>query len=823
MHDFFYDAGFDEASGNAQTDNYGRGGEGGDPILGEAQDYSGTDNANNSTPADGASPRVQMYKWTTTDPSRDGDIDTGIISHEWGHTLSNRLIGNASGLSNNQGGGMGEGWSDFVALLTLTRDTDVNVASNSTWNGVYGLGAYAFDGTNPHYYGIRRYPYSTDMTKNPLTFQHIDEGVALPTDPAPRSGSDVGSHAEVHNTGEIWATMLWECYAALLDVPGRSFLEANTRMRRYLVSGLKLTPNAPTFVEARDALLAAIYASDPADFALCAAGFAKRGIGIGAVAPDRNSTTNSPVIESFKAGNDLSFVSAEIVDGSINCDSDGVLDNGETAKLKVRVRNTGFGNLSATTGTVSTTSSVVSFPNGATINFPASKPFETVEGTVDVSMSGANGPTTIRLDVGVTDPGLFDVRTITGSLTHIGNSDFLAASSTTDHVEGPDPVWTTAADAALDTSTPWRRVATSDGGQQWFWPDAAPTSDMRLVSPPLMVGTGTFKFTFKNRWQFEMSPSQVACNSYDGCLFDGGVLELSQDGGATWTDIGASITANGYDGTINTYTSLPADTPGNNPLLGRNAYVSPLFRSKTTAVTTTVNLGTTYAGKTVQIRFRAATDQGGGSVGWEIDDLAFTGITNTPFTSRIAQPALCGGNHAPLANAGPLQTVVGGSVVTLAGSGADADRDPLTYTWTQTSGPSVTLSDVHSTGATFTAPAVTGNVTITLQLVANEGHVDSAPSTVRILVTDVPPPPPDLSTPSLDLSPPPSSVDLSTEPPADLGEPNDLASAPPDLANQPPSGGCSCDVTHGGSSSGPAAWLSALVLLGLALRRRSSI
>src|SRR5262249_53121863 len=158
------------------------------------------------------------------------------------------------------------------------------------------LGAYAFGGTNPHYYGVRRYPYSTDMTKNPLTFKHIADGTALPTDPAPNgNGAD---NSEVHNTGEIWATMLWECYAALLDVPGRSFLDANTRMRRYLVSGLKLTPNTPTFVEARDALLAAIYGSDPADFALCAAGFAKRGIGLGAVAPDRYSINNYPVTES---------------------------------------------------------------------------------------------------------------------------------------------------------------------------------------------------------------------------------------------------------------------------------------------------------------------------------------------------------------------------------------------------------------------------------------------------------------------------------------------------------------------------------------------
>ena len=56
LHDRWYEAGFDEASGNAQKSNFGRGGIGGDPILAEGNDFSGTDNANMATPADGAQP-----------------------------------------------------------------------------------------------------------------------------------------------------------------------------------------------------------------------------------------------------------------------------------------------------------------------------------------------------------------------------------------------------------------------------------------------------------------------------------------------------------------------------------------------------------------------------------------------------------------------------------------------------------------------------------------------------------------------------------------------------------------------------------------------
>ncbi|HRI71863.1 MAG TPA: M36 family metallopeptidase, partial [Polyangium sp.] len=63
MHDYWYDSGFTEAAGNAQASNYGRGGLQGDPLRAEGQDTRGTNrnNANMSTPADGSSPRMQMY------------------------------------------------------------------------------------------------------------------------------------------------------------------------------------------------------------------------------------------------------------------------------------------------------------------------------------------------------------------------------------------------------------------------------------------------------------------------------------------------------------------------------------------------------------------------------------------------------------------------------------------------------------------------------------------------------------------------------------------------------------------------------------------
>ena len=84
------------------------------------------------------------------------------------------------------------------------------------------------------------------MSKNPLTFKHIADATPLPATPpiSPRGGGSVNS--EVHNTGEVWASMLWECYSNLLNDTARlSFAQAQDRMKRYLVASFKMTPSGP--------------------------------------------------------------------------------------------------------------------------------------------------------------------------------------------------------------------------------------------------------------------------------------------------------------------------------------------------------------------------------------------------------------------------------------------------------------------------------------------------------------------------------------------------------------------------------------------------
>jgi hypothetical protein len=299
LHDVWYQQGFDEASLNAQTNNYGRGGAGNDSVKAEGEDRSGTNNANMNTPADGGRPRMQMYRFTgggILNPQRDSSHDFGILAHEWMHYMSNRLVGNASGLNNNQGGSMGEGWGDWNGLTQIIRPGD-------DLDGVFTTGAYCtllfWSNYNDNYYfGIRRYPYSTRMDRAPLTFKDIGPGLVFPGG-VPRNTNIGGSASEVHNAGEIWAQMLWEGTAALMKTYGVD--AGRDRMMRYVADGMKATPTGPTYGQARDGVITAANAAHPEDVPLLWKAFAKRGIGEGAVSPDSGSFNHGGITESFVA------------------------------------------------------------------------------------------------------------------------------------------------------------------------------------------------------------------------------------------------------------------------------------------------------------------------------------------------------------------------------------------------------------------------------------------------------------------------------------------------------------------------------------------
>ncbi|MGI9106372.1 MAG: T9SS-dependent M36 family metallopeptidase [Pyrinomonadaceae bacterium] len=424
VHDVFYQYGFNEAAGNFQSNNYGKGGGGNDYVQAEAQDGSGTNNANFGTPPDNGSttgasrPRMQMFVWTfpfsnavivnntaiagnypasgaeagpaltttgitgdvvlgldpsdaagasTTDgcspltnassvagkialldrgscsfvikiknaqnagaiavimgnnapgdpitmggadatitipsvmvtldnansykanlpfnaslkinpnppPSRDSDFDAGVIAHEYGHGISNRLTGgrlNTSCLGNQEQ--MGEGWSDFTGLVLTTDPLDTATTAR-------GIGTYVSyqPGTGN---GIRPTPYSTDMSVNASTYNTI-KTAAVP-----------------HGVGYVWATMLWEMYWNLVEVHGYNpnvyepwNTGGNNLAIQLVTDGMKLQPCSPGFINGRDAILQAdMNLTGGANQCLIWKAFAKRGLGFSATQGSNTSVTD---------------------------------------------------------------------------------------------------------------------------------------------------------------------------------------------------------------------------------------------------------------------------------------------------------------------------------------------------------------------------------------------------------------------------------------------------------------------------------------------------------------------------------------------------
>ncbi len=315
IHDVTYKFGFTEVARNFQSNNYGNGGLGNDSVQAEAQDGSGTNNANFATPTDGSRPRMQMYLWTAPNPDRDGDVDNRIIVHEYTHGISNRLTGTGSGLSAIQSRGMGEGWGDFLSLLLTQDPADLQ-------NGAYGVGTYALGqpNTGP---GVRRFPYSYDVNVGPISWDAYGSGTGNLL-----NGGTITRSTAVHGTGEIWCSSLWDMtwnlvnkhgYAADLSTgynPATGDDEGNLLAFRLVLDAMKLQPAQPSFTEARNAVLAADVAlTGGANQLEIWQAFARRGLGVNASTPNSGST--APVTLSFEIPVADPFINSHSPSGTI--------------------------------------------------------------------------------------------------------------------------------------------------------------------------------------------------------------------------------------------------------------------------------------------------------------------------------------------------------------------------------------------------------------------------------------------------------------------------------------------------------------------------
>ncbi|MBI5372453.1 MAG: M36 family metallopeptidase [Sphingobacteriales bacterium] len=559
MHDMSYTYGFDEVGGNFQNDNQGRGGAGADYVIADAQDAGGTNNANFATPADGSRPRMQMYLWTLTSPQRDGDLDNGVVSHEYGHGISNRLTGgpaNVSCLGNAEQAG--EGWSDYMSLM---MGTDWSTATINDGVIRRGIGTYVLGqpitGT-----GIRSFPYSTDMAIYPKTYANLP-GSVIP-----------------HGVGEIWCMMIWEMTWEIikqdnyietnfLNPPGAvSTWRGNAAAMKLVIEGMRLQPCSPGFVQSRDAILQAdqVFFGGRYKCSIWKA-FAKRGLG-------RNASQGS---------------NTSINDGV----ADFSVDSGSFALNP--------GSATATEGTPLTYTNVVSAGEcTAMTNY-------VLRDTLPTTVTWVSGGVYTPADRVVTfSPITLPINTSQNFAVtvNVNNGTYFApVQHVNDPVTAIAPNWT----AASTTANVWATsgAAVHSAPLAFFSPDPALTSDQTLrTTGTFVLPSGPSAFSRLSFWHRYTTES-----NWDGC-----VVEISTNGGGSWSDLGQYMSGARYNATLNSSA---------NPLAGRAAFSG----NSGAYVNTVINLAA-YAGQTVMFRFRLGSDGSVGSTGWYVDDIV---MESAPF------------------------------------------------------------------------------------------------------------------------------------------------------------------------------------------------
>lgn len=677
IHNVFYQHGFTEAAGNFQNDNMGRGGAGNDYVLAEAQDGSGTDNANFATPADGGSGRMQMFLWsavggiTISSPSSiagnyssvesnlsannklqnlgsrtgqvvlfkddatgttsfacsggpandlvgkialinrgncsfvikikeaqdagaigvimvnnvagspitmggtdntitipavmvsnvdgasiynqlisnqtvnatlnvgvelDGDVDNGIVVHEYGHGISNRLTGgrtNASCLSNAEQGG--EGWSDYMALM-LTQNWATTTLADKT--KPRGVGTYAI-GENINGEGIRAYPYCTDMAINPLTYADVG-----------------GTSTQVHFIGTVWCTALWDMTWNMIDMDGinpniynATGTGGNVRALRLVTEGMRIQTCRPGFLDARDAILVAdsILYNGRYKCAIWKA-FAKRGFGFSATQGSSGSATDqSPAFDV----------------------PTGVRLNKEIATRAVGQNKQITLNLSAT---------CMCEPNQNNIKLVDTIP------TGFIHVSNVGGGVVIGNRVEFNNLSFAnELETKNFSITLLAGTGCAIDTAVNDNRETSTKGNMTS--AIITGSTGWATssVQSSSGANSWFGTNASTASNITLTSG-LFTGKNLSVLQFRHSHDFENK-------------LDAGVVEISSNGGSSWVNASPYFVLNGYNNTVagngyngNAYTGVNGRRFGTSILrlngFNNNASMRFRFRLQTNSTNT---------------------------------------------------------------------------------------------------------------------------------------------------------------------------------------------------------------------------------------------
>ena len=267
----------------------------------------------------------------------------------------------------------------------------------------------------------------------------------------------------------------------------------------------------------------------------------------------------------------------------------------------------------------------------------------------------------------------------------------------------------------LPASRPWTRLPDPQAHSPAFsfFTDGAATQgasggkDDRLISPPQFI-SATSRLVFWHRYDLERT-------------WDGGVLEVSTDGGASYQD----VTDPGVGGVFISggYANLEMDP--DSPLAGRKSWTgrSPSFLSPAGMNRVEVDLSA-LAGRTAVFRWRLIADAltPDEAVGWWVDSVQFT---NLLVATACNKPPFAYGQSVSTDEDTP-------AAVTLAA--ADPEGGPVTFT-VETGPAHGTLSGAAPNLTYTPAPDYYGADSFTFR--ASDGENQSNLATVSITVNPV--------------------------------------------------------------------------------------
>jgi uncharacterized repeat protein (TIGR01451 family) len=489
----------------------------------------------------------------------DGDFDNGIIAHEYGHGISNRLAGRGnSGCLANGEQQSGEGWSDFLALAFTVKAGDTGTKRRT-------VGSFA----QRRQSGIRTYAYSTDISVNPLTYDNMIY------------------NPEAHGVGEIWTAALWDFYWAMAERYGfdpnlRNVSSGNGRAIKLVLDALKIQPCNPSFLECRDALLAADRAANAGEHQCMIWDiFARRGMGFNAMAGTKElKNDNTEGFEKFPLC---------VKQLKISKNATPLIKPGDPVEVSIRVIN--HKGIAATGVTV-----VDELPVGLTyIANSANRPVTQAAGSLSFTIGNMNHGDTI-------------------TITYRANSDPARRSVAqfVEDFERNDSRWD------IETNTPnagniWEisDVFAKSGTKSYAcgYPSSANRSDQIATTKNAMTVAGS-KPVLRFWHRYDTEPG-----------FDGGIVQVSNNNGLSWQDLGSRLFKNPYRGRID-YGTFVAGNQG-------------AWWGKTNNWIDSYADLSSFAGQSIKIRLRFGTDSLDQALGWFVDDVTVMDMFNYNGRARL--------------------------------------------------------------------------------------------------------------------------------------------------------------------------------------------